>query len=149
MLPSSVDDATPFVVEHLSPSISIERPVPSTTHLHTPVDPTRDPRSPILLFSWTGTQQNHVAKYTSAYYRIFPDTPIILTGTSINHVVHRTSKQRQRALLPVINIINASAQHPTDILVHAFSERAICWYREARMWTLRYAEKRPMENLYL
>ena len=149
ILPSSADDARPFEVEHPSPSVSIERPVLITRQRHSTENSTLDLPSLILFFSWTGAQQKHIAKYTSTYHRIYPDTSIIVIGTSINDVVCRTSKQRQRALLPTINILTSHITNSSKILVHAFCEGATTAVHLAKVFLATTGYRLPLSALIL
>jgi hypothetical protein len=75
----------------------------------------------ILLFTWTGAQPQHIAKYTSGYTKLFPSSPIMVITTSIKDLLYRTSAKKQRSLIPAILTIHSS-HLDSNVLVHCFSE---------------------------
>jgi hypothetical protein len=78
----------------------------------------------ILLFTWTGAQPHHIAKYTSGYTKLFPSSPIMVITTSIKDLLYRTSAKKQRSLIPAIVTI-LSSHLDSDFLVHSFSEGGV------------------------
>ena len=74
----------------------------------------------ILLFTWTGAQPHHIAKYTSGYTKLFPSTPIMVVTTSINDLLCRTSAKEQRSLIPALLTI-LSCRIDSNFLVHCCS----------------------------
>ena len=135
--------------EYLSPAIYIHRPgsanvrdgLPSGGNLRAP--------NLILLFSWTGAQSNHIAKYTSSYRSIFPATTIIVITTSVHDVICRTSRQRHRALKPAIAMVTSSFILSTQILVHAFSEGATSAVQFAKAFIATTGRRLPISALLL
>jgi hypothetical protein len=75
----------------------------------------------ILLFTWTGAQPHHIAKYTSGYTKLFPSSPIMVITTSVKDLLYRTSAKKQRSLIPAI-VTLISSHLDSDFLVHSFSE---------------------------
>lgn len=75
----------------------------------------------ILLFTWTGAQPHHIAKYTSGYTKLFPSSPIMVITTSTKDLLYRTSAKKQRSLIPAILTI-LSSHLDSNFLVHCFSE---------------------------
>jgi Eukaryotic protein of unknown function (DUF829) len=128
----SINDLSPSIsAENLSPSVAVEQLSPNTSLYQPKVSTAEDGSAStpslkhpnlILLFSWTGAQQKHITKYTSAYFARFPSTPIMVITTSIKDLTYRTSSKKRRALLPAIAAITCSPTLNTNILLHAFSE---------------------------
>jgi hypothetical protein len=75
----------------------------------------------ILLFTWTGAQPHHIAKYTSGYAKIFPSSPIMVITTSLNNLLYRSSAKNKRSLIPAILTI-LSSHLDSNFLIHCFSE---------------------------
>ena len=75
----------------------------------------------ILLFTWTGAQPRHIAKYTSGYTKLFPSSPIMVITTSIKDLLYRASAKKQRSLIPAILTILTS-DLDSNFLVHCFSD---------------------------
>jgi hypothetical protein len=75
----------------------------------------------ILLFTWTGAKPHHIAKYTAAYTKLFPSSPIMVITTSLKDFLHRSSPKKQLSLVPAILTI-LSSRLDANFLVHCFSE---------------------------
>lgn len=75
----------------------------------------------ILLFTWTGAKPHHITKYTSAYTKLFPSSPIMVITTSLKDFLHRSSTKKHLSLIPAILTI-LSSHLDASFLVHCFSE---------------------------
>lgn len=75
----------------------------------------------ILLFTWTGAKPHHITKYTSAYTKLFPSSPIMVITTSLKDFLQRSSTKKQLSLIPAI-LTTLSSHLDANFLVHCFSE---------------------------
>jgi hypothetical protein len=114
---SSIDPS--FV--HIAPSIHFRRAkaMAADSDSESAMD-LQDPDL-ILLFTWTGAQPHHIAKYTSGYAKIFPSSPIMVITTSLNNLLYRSSAKNKRSLIPAILTI-LSSHLDSNFLIHCFSE---------------------------
>ncbi|KAF1832676.1 hypothetical protein BDW02DRAFT_416091 [Decorospora gaudefroyi] len=81
----------------------------------------------ILLCTWTGAQNRHIAKYTAEYQFLFPSTHIMVITTSAKDLCFRNSKRKQERMKPAVERISSykylNDQEPNrGILLHVFSE---------------------------
>ena len=136
-------------IERLSATIYIERPCPTNIRQGLPCVGALQAPNLILLFSWTGAQEKHIAKYTSNYRDVFPATTIMVITTSISDVIYRTSRQRQQALMPAISTITSTLVHSTKILVHAFSEGSSTAVHLAKAFLATAGRRLPISALIL
>ncbi|MCJ1292606.1 hypothetical protein MMC34_004158 [Xylographa carneopallida] len=102
----------------------------------------------ILLFSWSGANIKHVAKYIPGYIDLYPTAQIILVTSAFTDFVFGGSASKRLWLEPVIQILTP---HPeARILVHLFSNGG-----SHKLWRLAklYREKQgrvlPMNAMIL
>ncbi|KAF2395751.1 DUF829-domain-containing protein [Trichodelitschia bisporula] len=81
--------------------------------------PTKAPTL-ILLLTWMGASSRYIAKYTSAYDMIFPNTPILLVTCPARDIFLRTESNQRHRLEAAVTILQAF-RNDSRILVHAFS----------------------------
>jgi len=76
----------------------------------------------IILCTWLGAHQKHIAKYIALYQNIAPRTPLLLIESSVRTITPAYPAQRQMmadAVTLVRNVVEAVTI--PKILVHAFS----------------------------
>ncbi|KAK1773061.1 hypothetical protein QBC45DRAFT_364552, partial [Copromyces sp. CBS 386.78] len=59
---------------------------PTTTSTTTTTSRHRPPPKLVLLFSWMGARDPHIAKYITPYQALFPSTPILLIKSEMKHI---------------------------------------------------------------
>ncbi|KAK4186953.1 hypothetical protein QBC35DRAFT_251962 [Podospora australis] len=131
----------------LSPSIHLQDPDLFRCTLNHPQSsspPSSQGRNPpppdlIIITSWTGAIDRHVAKYTASYNALFPGTPILVITTVVSDLTLRSTKHKIKSLAPAVDYLLTRNLHvvgpffsPTpnpffpspfsSILLHAFSE---------------------------
>jgi hypothetical protein len=104
---------------------SIHEYTPSQTHSQQPDD--SGAPSLIVLCTWTGAQDRHIAKYTTEYASLFPCTRILLIATTTKDLCFRNSQRKQDRLAPAVQHISSleylrDGGNTTGILLHVFSE---------------------------
>ncbi|KAK3322825.1 hypothetical protein B0H66DRAFT_555313 [Apodospora peruviana] len=115
-------------MEKLSPEVFVYRPPPTPTPA---VNPPTTPSSPklILITSWTGALDVHIAKYVLKYQSLYPSAQILLVK-STRKLLFRP-RLIQSAVIPAVPIIRACfATSPSPLssppsrpklLIHVFS----------------------------
>lgn len=107
---------TPPHFEKLSPNISLHTPLSHTAgHL-------------IILCTWLGAQQKHIAKYISAYTSIASSARILLIQSDVRGITSSYTAQR-KAIGPAVDVVLATLADTqedgdidvTRILLHTFS----------------------------
>jgi hypothetical protein len=98
-------------------------PLASQISLYTPSSPNAGEL--IILCGWLGAQRKHIAKYTSVYHTIAPNTRIVLIESSVRSITSSYPAQR-RAILPAVEVVRSilaesSTTNPPKILLHTFS----------------------------
>jgi hypothetical protein len=81
----------------------------------------------IVLCTWTGAQNRHIAKYTAEYKSLFPSTRILLIATTAKDLCFRNSQRKQHRLAPAVSRISSleylrDGGNTAGILLHVFSE---------------------------
>ena len=111
---------------HVAPSIHVYTPpsfyIPSWVSHKQSQAP-----SLVLLCTWTGAQNRHIAKYTAHYQSLFPTTRIMVIATTAKDLCFRNSRQKQERLRPAVRRISSleylhASGTNAGILLHVFSE---------------------------
>ncbi|KAF2824215.1 DUF829-domain-containing protein [Ophiobolus disseminans] len=79
----------------------------------------------VLLCTWTGAQNRHIAKYTSKYQSLFPSTRIMVIATTTKDLCFRNSRRKQERLRPAVERMSSLEYllaSNAGILLHVFSE---------------------------
>lgn len=84
----------------------------------------------IILAAWMNALPKHVAKYTSAYQKLFPSSRILVIVTTTVHILAQPERQRIQDLEPALSLIHA-IQPQEKVLLHAFSNGGA-----SAIWTL-------------
>ncbi|KAK3493482.1 hypothetical protein B0T13DRAFT_438446 [Neurospora crassa] len=90
---------------------------PTTTTTTTTTPGNRPPPKLILVCSWMGARDPHIAKYITPYQALFPSTPILLIKSEMQHVFQpKTSWPDMQVTVPVLREIFGSEmlQHGSD-----------------------------------
>ncbi|KXX82001.1 Transmembrane protein 53 [Madurella mycetomatis] len=109
----------------LSPSVYLYRPTAASTS----PSPKPAPKL-ILLASWMGARDPHIAKYILQYQALYPSSPILLVRSEPRHFMRPRSVPAEHA--PAVSILRAafpdnnpsSSPSPSSnpqLLIHAFS----------------------------
>ncbi|KAK3950183.1 hypothetical protein QBC32DRAFT_376841 [Pseudoneurospora amorphoporcata] len=99
----------------LSQHVYLYRPTTTSTTTTT----SRPPPKLILLFSWMGARDPHIAKYITPYQALFPGTPILLIKSEMKHVFKpQSSWPEMEHVVPVLREIFGS-----DMLLRPGSHR--------------------------
>jgi len=86
-----------------------------------------DAPNAILLFAWMGAEPKHIAKYTSAYIKLFSTASIILIRTNLFDILFLPSTTLKRryetALAKILSLSQTSKRNDTEprVLAQAFS----------------------------
>jgi len=77
----------------------------------------------IVLCTWMGAASRHVARYTEAYRRLFPDASLLVVGTSLADVTYRSQTAQRKSLEPAREVVEShlSATVRRRVVLHAFS----------------------------
>lgn len=77
----------------------------------------------VILCSWLYALPKHIAKYTAAYQRIYPQSPILLLKQDGPDMMWRPNSWQMQNMRPAINSIEAarSDDAPPKVLLHVFS----------------------------
>lgn len=100
---------------YLTDSVSFYHPQNQTSVDHKINKPSP---SLVVLCSWMGAAPKHIAKYTSGYQLLFPQTSILLLQCSVSAISYSAKKQSQ-LLQPARAVIQTFTNGP--IVLHAFS----------------------------
>ncbi|KAK3345683.1 hypothetical protein B0H65DRAFT_589253 [Neurospora tetraspora] len=105
-------DSSPLsFMTHLSQHVYLYRPSTSTTPSPTTTTTTgkRPPPKLILLYSWMGARDPHIAKYITPYQALFPSTPILLIKSEMKHVFKpKSAWPEMEGVVPVLREIFGS-----------------------------------------
>ncbi|KAF2707689.1 hypothetical protein K504DRAFT_458170 [Pleomassaria siparia CBS 279.74] len=81
----------------------------------------------IVLCTWLGASQKHIAKYMALYQFLTPSTPILLIQSHIGTITRPYPAQR-RFMMPALTVVENSLSGPSSttgqapkILIHTFS----------------------------
>ena len=78
----------------------------------------------IILCSWLYALPKHISKYTNAYQRIYPSTPILLLKQDGPDLMWRPNKWQMENLKPAVSVVRVLEQERNSrprTLVHVFS----------------------------
>ncbi|KAA8630641.1 hypothetical protein SMACR_08719 [Sordaria macrospora] len=91
----------------LSQHVYLYRPSPtSITTTTTTTSSKRPPPKLILLFSWMGARDPHIAKYLTPYYQsLFPSTPILLIKSEMKHIFNPKSFWPEMEQAGVVDVL--------------------------------------------
>ncbi|KAL6852194.1 hypothetical protein J3F83DRAFT_764816 [Trichoderma novae-zelandiae] len=102
-------------MEHLSPSVSYYNPASpkhNTNGNKDTVAPASNPHNGhpelILVLSWMGARDVHIAKYIAQHRALFPSSPILLVRSPASHVFWPSLARRH--IPPAIRILKAFAE---------------------------------------
>ncbi|KAF1951249.1 indole-diterpene biosynthesis protein-like protein PaxU [Byssothecium circinans] len=102
----------------------------ASTYLHTPSNAFEGQL--IILATWMGAANKHIAKYTTLYSKIAPHVRILLVKGSIDGMLYSYARQR-KAIKPAVNVVRqvlneceytkqgAHGKRKPQILLHVFS----------------------------
>ncbi|KAF2248089.1 indole-diterpene biosynthesis protein-like protein PaxU [Trematosphaeria pertusa] len=105
-------------------------PLGGSISLYTPSQPTKGRL--VILATWLGAAEKHIAKYTTAYTRFIPDSRVLLIQGTMGNLFQHYSVQR-RAIHPAVQAIRAVLDESSceedgshteirpHILLHVFS----------------------------
>lgn len=90
----------------------------------------------IVLCSWLYALPKHIAKYTSAYQRIYPNTPILVLKQDGPDLLWRPNAWQMESLKPAVSVVKGVQNRTTrpQILMHVFSNGgsfAACQFADA------------------
>jgi hypothetical protein len=107
--------------------------------------PAHHPSSPlIIIFAWNAAAAKHIAKYTTAYQRLFPTSRILLIRCYTSDMFTRSARY-PTLLTPALDIAHEYTQSGGDVLVHSFSNGGGNQVNEfAKAWKSKYGTKLPM-----
>ncbi|KAI1323765.1 hypothetical protein F5Y16DRAFT_403099 [Xylariaceae sp. FL0255] len=120
MAPPAVE-AKPIVsMKTLDPLVSLYQPSESSSR-----NPAQQPRL-IIIASWTGARDTHIAKYIVKYQTLYPDAHILLLKSTVNHILRPSLiGPSMKHAAPVVRAVfpqtSASSASFPDLLIHLFS----------------------------
>lgn len=84
----------------------------------------------ILVLSWMGAKEPHIAKYTSQYHMRYPNARIVLVRCPVKHIF--LTRPLAKDLAPVVDILQEelahdtpTKAHPPRVLIHLFSNGGV------------------------
>lgn len=113
----------------ITKEVYLYTPDPETTSSQPPPTSSVPPPKLILLSSWMGAGDKHIAKYLTRYQALYPTSPILLIKSEPKHVVIPSrGKAITAPAVPIIRSL-APAPSPSDLkhnrhpvlLIHLFS----------------------------
>ncbi|RDA82331.1 hypothetical protein CP532_3708 [Ophiocordyceps camponoti-leonardi (nom. inval.)] len=120
--------ATPPPMQPLSPTVAYGDPgqQQQQRQQRRKTDDDQDPDL-VLIFSWMGAREEHIAKYLTQHRRLFPTSPILLVRCPLSRVWLPWLARRDMApVLPLLRaLINDGSRRRPRILVHIFSNGGI------------------------
>jgi hypothetical protein len=98
----------------------------------------------IVIFSWNAAAAKHIAKYTTAYQKMFPSSRILLVRSFTRDMFRRT-KEYAPLLKPAMDLVHEHIKSGGEILVHSFSNGGANQINEfSKAWKAQYGTTVPM-----
>jgi hypothetical protein len=114
------------------------------TYLYTAesYEPTRAPL--VLIFAWNAAAAKHIAKYTVAYKRLFPNGRFLLIQCNTRDM-YRKAKTYEKLLRPAMDVVKEHVKLGGEVLCHSFSNGGANQLAEfAKGWKRREGTSMPM-----
>ena len=103
----------------------------------------------ILLAAWMNASPRHVAKYTAAYQKVFPTSPVLVIKTETAHFLWQSDEQRIQGFEPALDILR-NLQPQEQVLLHAFSNGgAAASWQLAQAYQARMGQTLPTSKVVL
>ncbi|KAF2106898.1 hypothetical protein BDV96DRAFT_309854 [Lophiotrema nucula] len=118
-----------MATSRITPDAAVAQPLADfqkighNTFIYTPESYTRS-SSLVLFFSWMGAAPKHIAKYSVAYRKLFPNARILLVRCELPDMFHSRAQYRKlqaAALNVVAEHVKGSVEQGGDVLVHSSS----------------------------
>ena len=116
----------------------------------------KDSPALILMLSWGGAPLNLARKYTDAYKRIFPASPILLIQTEFLHILGHSKTSQDIPLKPALDIVrkyvhgDGSRSEQGRLLIHLFSNGGSYKLIElAKRYRATYGHCMPIDTLII
>lgn len=91
----------------LSPCVYLYRPGPESATTTGSASSLAEPAPKlILLASWMGARDPHIAKYIAQYQVLYPSSPILLVRSEVRHFLRPSSRHAEQG--PAVSIIRAT-----------------------------------------
>ncbi|KAJ4374709.1 hypothetical protein N0V85_009051, partial [Neurospora sp. IMI 360204] len=107
--PVTKDSSPLSFMTRLSQHVYLYRPSTTLSPTTTATTGNRPPPKLILLCSWMGARDPHIAKYITPYQALFPSTPILLIKSEMKHVFKpKSAWPEMEGVVPVLREIFGS-----------------------------------------